>query len=53
MKVLIGPADLKFEIWGRNGQLSKNHEEIEVQWTVPDVHTQSVATAEDITMYRY
>lgn len=53
VKVLIGPADLKFQIWGKNGQLSKNHEEIEVQWNIPDPQRQSVVTAEDYGMYRY
>lgn len=53
MKILIGAADLKFQVWGRAGQLSKTHEEIEVQWNVPDAQRQSVATAEDYGMYRY
>ena len=32
VKVIIGAADLKFQLWGRNGQMSKDHEDIEVMW---------------------
>ena len=32
VKIIIGAADLKFQLWGKNGQLSKDHEEIEVLW---------------------
>ena len=53
MKVLIGPADLKFQIWGKAGLLSKDHEEIEVQWNPPDTRGQSMAIAEDFGMYKY
>jgi hypothetical protein len=38
VKVIIGTADLKFQLWGKNGQLSRDHEEIEVQW-YPPAHT--------------
>jgi hypothetical protein len=32
MKVLVGPADIRFEIWTKDGLMSKTHEEIEVIW---------------------
>ncbi|KAI5196368.1 hypothetical protein E4T39_07801 [Aureobasidium subglaciale] len=32
MKVIVGPADIRFEIWTRDGRISKTHEEIEVIW---------------------
>jgi hypothetical protein len=32
VRVIIGSTDLKFQLWGKNRQLSKNHEQIEVQW---------------------
>ena len=35
LKIIIGAADLKFQLWGKNGQLSKDHEEIEVLWDPP------------------
>jgi hypothetical protein len=35
VKIIIGAADLKFQLWGKNGQLSKDHEEIEVLWDPP------------------
>jgi hypothetical protein len=36
LRVLVGPADLKFQMWGRNGRLSKDHEDIQVQWSPTD-----------------
>jgi hypothetical protein len=35
LKVLIGAADLKFQIWGKNALLSKDHDDIIVQWDPP------------------
>lgn len=32
MKVIVGPADVRFEIWTKDGRISKAHEEIEVNW---------------------
>ncbi|KAK5077366.1 hypothetical protein LTR70_010308 [Exophiala xenobiotica] len=32
VKVMVGSADPKFQIWGKDGCTSKDHEEIEVQW---------------------
>jgi hypothetical protein len=36
LRILIGPADLKFQMWGKTGQLSKAHEDIGVQWNATD-----------------
>lgn len=36
LRVLVGPADLKFQMWGRNGRLSRDHEDIQVQWNATD-----------------
>ena len=33
MQVIIGAADLKFQIIGKNGVVSKTHNEVAVQWT--------------------
>lgn len=35
VKILIGPADMKFQIFDKDGQISKDHEDIEVQWDPP------------------
>ncbi|THY30127.1 hypothetical protein D6D00_03140 [Aureobasidium pullulans] len=32
MKVIVGPADIRFEIWTKEGRISKAHEDIEVIW---------------------
>jgi hypothetical protein len=32
MRVIIGAADLKFEMLGKDGVVSKPHSEIQVQW---------------------
>ena len=32
MKVIIGAADLKFEMLGKDGVVSKPHSEVQVQW---------------------
>ena len=32
MRVIIGAADLKFELLGKDGVVSKPHSEVEVQW---------------------
>lgn len=36
VRLLVGTG-LHFEIWGRNGCKSKSHEEIEVEWEMPDL----------------
>ena len=33
MRVIVGAADLKFEMLGMDGVVSKPHNEVEVQWT--------------------
>ncbi|KAK5690909.1 hypothetical protein LTR97_012072 [Elasticomyces elasticus] len=35
VKLLIGTG-LQFEVWGQDGKKSKSHDEIEVEWEVPD-----------------
>lgn len=35
VKVILGAADLKLQIWGKTGQMSRDHDEIEVQWNPP------------------
>jgi hypothetical protein len=35
LKVLVGSADLQFQLWGTGGKISKDHEEIEVKWYAP------------------
>jgi len=35
VKLLVGTG-LHFEIWGNQGRKSKGHEEIEVDWELPD-----------------
>lgn len=35
VRALVGTG-LRFQIWGRNGQLSKDHEDIDVQWQTLD-----------------
>ena len=35
VKIIIGPADMRFQIFDKNGQISKDHEEIEVLWDPP------------------
>jgi hypothetical protein len=32
LKVDVGPADLKFQLLGKNGQLNVAHEKIKVEW---------------------
>jgi hypothetical protein len=33
MRVIVGAADLKFEMLGKDGVVSKPHNEVDVQWT--------------------
>ena len=36
VKVLVGPADLKFEIWSKDGdRCSRDHDHVEVKWDPP------------------
>jgi hypothetical protein len=37
VKVILGAADLKFQIWSKNGQVcSRDHDAIEVKWDPPE-----------------
>lgn len=47
VKVMIGAADLKFQIWGKDGCMSKDHDEIEVQWDPPPVSGAGVGTTSE------
>ncbi len=44
MQVIIGAADLKFQIVGKDGVVSKSHNEVAVQWAnvAPQVNTRPV-----------
>lgn len=54
VKILLGPADLKFQMWGKNGQLNKNHDEIEVQWNpLPVSPSTDSGSREEYGMYRF
>ena len=53
LRLLVGPADLKFQLWSKNKQLSKDHEEIEVQWNPALTGRQSVCVAENEGMYKF
>ena len=35
LKVLVGSADLQFQLWSKLGKISKDHEQIEVMWYAP------------------
>ncbi|KAH0173608.1 hypothetical protein KCU67_g1193, partial [Aureobasidium melanogenum] len=35
LKVLLGSADMRFQLWGNGQRLSKDHEEIGVMWYAP------------------
>ena len=53
VKIIIGAADLKFQLLGKTGTISKEHEEIEVQWTAPASPQVSSVRAEEVHgMYR-
>ena len=53
VKVIVGAADLKFQLWGKDGRMSKDHEEIEVQWNSPSATGQTQPDLADGTaMYQ-
>jgi hypothetical protein len=35
VKILIGAADLRFQLLGKTGTISKKHDDIEVHWAAP------------------
>jgi len=46
MKVIIGAADLKFEMLGKDGVVSKPHSEVQVQWATTTKETKSQQAVE-------
>jgi hypothetical protein len=57
VQVLVGSADLKFQVLGRNGALSKKHEDISVRWTNSTKQQEPARERErpgdDFGMYRF
>lgn len=43
VRVIVGAADLKFQLVGLDGIVSKDHEEIQVEWTVPTREVPQIA----------
>jgi hypothetical protein len=41
VKIIVGAADLKFQLWGRKGQMSKDHDDIEVMWNPASTEVKS------------
>ena len=40
IKVIVGPADLKFQLWSKDGRIfSNDHNEVEAHWDHPDSDT--------------
>lgn len=36
VRIIVGAADVKFQLWGdNNNRLSRDHEDIEVSWNAP------------------
>lgn len=54
LKVEVGPADLKFQLLGKNGQLNVAHEEIKVEWSAATADGVSLPnkTEDDFGLYR-
>jgi hypothetical protein len=51
VKTLIGPADLGFQVWTKNGVCNTDHDSIDVKWDPPRI--KSTAGSDDMsTMYR-
>jgi hypothetical protein len=51
VKTVIGPADLKFQIWSKGGVCNRDHDSIDVRWDPPKTRT-SAGTDEMSAMYR-
>lgn len=52
VKVVLGAADLKFQLWSKGGRVcSKDHETIEVKWD-PPVESPSKEAGNEAAMYR-
>lgn len=52
VKVFVGPADLKFELWGKDGNCSKAHDDIEVEWDAPKDNVLDTGADESFGMYK-
>jgi hypothetical protein len=54
LKVILGSADLKFQLWGKGQRLSKDHEDIGVMWYTPQEKAAStrITVQETSEMYR-
>jgi hypothetical protein len=52
--VILGSADLKFQLWGKGQRLSKDHEDIGVMWYTPQEKAAStrITVQETSEMYR-
>jgi hypothetical protein len=48
MKVIIGAADLKFEMLGKDGVVSKPHNEVQVQWAAATKEARPEERVEEI-----
>jgi hypothetical protein len=53
VKVLIGAADVRFQLWGKNGRKSKDHSEIAVKWEPPPQNGATPGADESFGMYRF
>lgn len=47
MRVIIGAADLKFEMLGKDGVVSKPHSEVQVQWATATKETKPQQAVEE------
>ena len=54
LKVMLGSADLKFQLWSKGERLSKDHEDIGVMWYTPTekVHMAKIVVQDTSEMYR-
>lgn len=52
LKIIIGPADMKFQLWGRNKQISRDHEQIAVQWNPTTTRESMAMDVAKIEMYK-
>lgn len=48
MRVIVGAADLKFEMLGKDGVVSRPHDQVEVQWMTATKQTTPQEAAEEV-----
>jgi hypothetical protein len=53
MRVIIGAADLKFEMLGKDGVVNKPHSEVKVQWATAAKETRSQQALEETSSGLY